>query len=571
MTTTNTFCCKYNLMRNQLKDGNMSFLFIVFCFFTVHNISEEKTIQGIIGRNVTFSWTFKNIINDDIYILRNKSFIHQVLPPKDPSHPNTLPDRVNVSVSNVAADDIKVTVDIFNITENDAATYSLVQLWKLQDLDDIVHLKTVDEISIPKIAIVPHNVLDLSLVLECRVFITSTVEYVWRVNGSLIGNHGKYSLNDTFLSIRNLTIDDQYDVYTCNMSESGFESDPYSIIMSGPNVIKFAPNITMVKEYSGLTVSCLADCSPICSWKWTKLNVSEGQDNVISTSNILHIRNITRHDGGIYSCNVLNKVTGMELVNLTPIQIMYGPDSISFNSSVKIIQMNEKDSKTISCSADCFPNCHISWTETTSEILINGPELKLFSVNRNVNYTCYASNANIDNSTISDTIYVIVKSELPFKRHLMYVLLGSGITVAVAFLACLLYKLTKWLHVDRVSNRSAVTDCKKDDRDENLKEEVPSGNYWTIVCSEEGELNSVIETEFERHRQNQLIGQKITSTNSELKLLMRPREVHQVIVEVEGYLNPIEAYPVELDDYIHPIHSDPVHSGFVPACQSTEV
>ncbi|KAK3583499.1 hypothetical protein CHS0354_025631, partial [Potamilus streckersoni] len=122
-----------------------------------------------------------------------------------------------------------VTVDFLNIARNDAGKYRVVRVWQSMDLDESVHLKAIDETTIPKITMTGHNMLNSTLVLECRLSSPSTMELFWKVNGSLIGKRGKYSQNDRFLSIMNFTVDDQYNSYKCNESGSGIESDPYSI------------------------------------------------------------------------------------------------------------------------------------------------------------------------------------------------------------------------------------------------------------------------------------------------------------------------------------------------------
>ncbi|KAK3583500.1 hypothetical protein CHS0354_025633 [Potamilus streckersoni] len=153
-------------------------------------------------------------------------------------------------------------------------------------------------------------------------------------------------------------------------------------------------------------------------------------------------------------------------------------------------------------------------------------------------------------------------------------------TVSIALGTLTLWLVSSSQRVDRLvsnSNTFAVSNIddrnknlkEEDDRNKNLKEEVPSGNYWTIVCNTEGELSNVIETDFEKRIQKQLILQNIVSTQTESNKPVRPRDVQQVIVEVEGYLNPIQAYPVELNDYIHPINTDMVNSGVIPTGQST--
>ncbi|KAL3885627.1 hypothetical protein ACJMK2_025677 [Sinanodonta woodiana] len=570
----------------------MSVLHVLFVCLTVFQLSEGNKIKGIIGRNVSFSWTFKRIMNDDIFILHNKTRLHEIRVDENPFLTRTLLDRVRLSISNTTDDNIMVNIDFSNITKNDAGTYKVIQSENSMDLDNSVHLITIDEKTIPRIEMAGHNIVNSTIILECRLPSPSNMEIVWKINGSLIGSHWRYSQNDRILSITNVTVDDQYNSYKCNESGNAVESDPYSIKISGPNAIKFVPNITMVQQYSGLNMSCHTDCYPICSWKWTKCDPSLGEVQVISTQDVLYIQNITRQEGGVYSCRVLNKLTGTSLENSTPIQIIYGPDVILFNSS-NIIQLHENDSITISCSADCFPPCQIGWTVTNAEIMIPGGELKLVNVNRSCNYTCHVTNARKDNSTISDTIYVIVKSEIrlktttamtsegddeefPFKRQLLYVLIGAGSVVAVALLAYLSAKVRTCHRVDKAPNGNTFTVSNIADRDQNVKEEVLSEHYWTIVSNAKGELSSDIETDFVKRRQQQLDVQYLSLISGGSNEPVRNSDVivyeglddylnpiETCPVEVDDYLSPILTCPLELDDYIQPINSDPEKSEFV--------
>ncbi|KAK3598640.1 hypothetical protein CHS0354_024362 [Potamilus streckersoni] len=346
----------------------------------------------------------------------------------------------------------------------------------------------------------------------------------------------------------------------------------------------------MIQEYSGLNVSCLADCYPICSWKWEKLNSASSREDIISAESTLHIQNITRHRAGKYSCRVKNKITGIELENFTSFEIVYGPNVIIFNLSDKTIQLNENDSVTISCSADCFPPCQMSWTKMNAEIVIPSAELKLVNVKINGNYTCHSTNPRKDNSTISDTICVTVKSgpnhhtttalrrkgntqaidnytttvlnqkgdidDFPSKRHLLYIVLGMGAILAFGFIACLLHKVRICSDVQRVPNCNTLLDSNKDggdedSGDENLQEAKLAEHYWTIVSGAQGELSTAIETGFEAHKQQQ----QITRNKSEQSI--RPSEF-QVNEELDGYLNPASSRDLDLE-YIHPIHSDIVN------------
>ncbi|KAK3590877.1 hypothetical protein CHS0354_033805 [Potamilus streckersoni] len=89
-----------------------------------------------------------------------------------------------------------------------------------------------------------------------------------------------------------------------------------------------------------------------------------------------------------------------------------GPDELLFNVSNNTIELDERDSIAISCYADCFPPCQIDWIGSHAETSITSAELKIVNVKREGNYTCRAMNPRKVNITISDTIYVIVQSDV---------------------------------------------------------------------------------------------------------------------------------------------------------------
>ncbi|KAK3594626.1 hypothetical protein CHS0354_015020, partial [Potamilus streckersoni] len=165
---------------------------------------------------------------DAILILHDKSIFHEILP--GGRSVTRLPtDRDIVSVGYTSPETVTVTVNLKNITIKDGGVYRVVRQWDLDDLVNRVVLETNDKTIIPKIATAGHNIMDSTLVLECRLSRISTGEVLWRVNGSMIRNNHRYSLNDTFLSIKNLTDVEKENVYTCYEDESAIESDPFNI------------------------------------------------------------------------------------------------------------------------------------------------------------------------------------------------------------------------------------------------------------------------------------------------------------------------------------------------------
>ncbi|KAL3885623.1 hypothetical protein ACJMK2_025673, partial [Sinanodonta woodiana] len=85
------------------------------------------------------------------------------------------------------------------------------------------------EVMVPKIYLVQKHITDVSIVLKCQSIGKSTGRFIWRQNGFEINSDVKYSQTDEYLSIRHLKDVDQYVTYTCMVSGSRSESDPYRI------------------------------------------------------------------------------------------------------------------------------------------------------------------------------------------------------------------------------------------------------------------------------------------------------------------------------------------------------
>ncbi|KAL3885688.1 hypothetical protein ACJMK2_025734 [Sinanodonta woodiana] len=279
-----------------------------------------------------------------------------------------------------------VNIDFLNITKNDAGTYKVVRAWNSMDLDDSVHLITIDETTIPRIEMAGHNILNSTIILECRLPSPSNMEIVWKINESLIGSHGRYSQNDRFLSIMNVTVDDQYNSYKCNESGNAVESDPYSIKIFCHSLDEIYPLFTRFNQISSIYLPA-----------------------------VLHNNVSTKLTRGLYK-------VGKYILETLLISLYVGR---------------------------C---CHVTCQSLATVAAVKYDGILLF----------------------------------PFKRHLLYVLIGAGGVVAVALLAYLSAKIRTCNRVDRESTGNTFTVSNIADRDQNLYEEALPGNYWTILKNTEG-------------------------------------------------------------------------------------
>ncbi|KAK3598034.1 hypothetical protein CHS0354_042402 [Potamilus streckersoni] len=162
-----------------------------------------------------------------------------------------------------------------------------------------------------------------------------------------------------------------------------------------------------------------------------------------------------------------------------------------------------------------------------------------------------------DKGHLLDSIFVDIEGkateveteDFPSKRHMLYIILGMGATLAAAFLACLVYKIRTCLRIVRASKINTSTVCNKDDGENNLQEGYSLGHYDTIESSEIGELNIVVGMDFGQHSEPSLIRENLVSANVELEHSMGPESI-RVNVDLHNVPNSIESPSVEFNNYL---------------------
>ncbi|KAL3885614.1 hypothetical protein ACJMK2_025664, partial [Sinanodonta woodiana] len=528
-------------------------------------ISEGRVVDGIIGRNVSLSWTLKDTKRDSLSISRNSTFLLTLWPYKTLVIWHHKNDRFHIDMVIDANDTLAVTVCISRLTEQDAGIYKLIRRLDSEEGNGSVTLQIHNVTALPRITMVQHDSMDSSIQLQCTFLQMFTGKVSWKLNESIIESQDRYYQNNSLLSIKNLTADDKYSIYTCNENGSGFDSDPYLLNISGPNVVKFESNVTVAKEHEGLNLFCDADCYPTCTWNWTKLDILSTSKKVISANKELKINNVTRKDAGKYSCKVYNTITSTSLEGSTYLEVVYGPGEIYTNISNNVIQVDKYDTISVSCYADCFPPCQIGWMETKTNIPNREAVLQLERMTVDGNYTCYATNPMNPNASNSRTIYIKVTSgqselmtttltavsntDLLLIRHLLYVVIGLGCFFAIGFLACLLHKFRACSRVrgSSINNRSSEHSAGYRDSETPPMEHL-AGNYWTIVSNTRGDLTTAVDVDN---------AQCITQTAHSIKNVLKEKNLAYSIsanfdIELEEYSEPVHAGTV--DDYIHPVH-----------------
>ncbi|KAL3885621.1 hypothetical protein ACJMK2_025671 [Sinanodonta woodiana] len=259
------------LVRTNLNftDRNMSFLHLVFCSLTMYSVSDGRIMNGIIGQNVSLSWTFKMIQYDAFYILHNESRIVKFFPNNNVLIKIQPRRRVFTTADYTMLENFTVTTHILDLTKNDAGTYRVVRQWNLEDFDDRIDLQIIDERFIPRIEMILYNSLESSIYLQCRSSSAFTHNVLWKLNGSLIKSRNRYSQNKNNISIKNITINDSYNVYTCGELGMQFESNPFRLSYGPKEIFVNADdNVHEVDGFETVVRFCYANCFPPCDIVW---------------------------------------------------------------------------------------------------------------------------------------------------------------------------------------------------------------------------------------------------------------------------------------------------------------
>ncbi|XP_050393848.2 hemicentin-1 [Patella vulgata] len=115
-------------------------------------------------------------------------------------------------------------------------------------------------------------------------------------------------------------------------------------ITSSTGFISSTNELTLLSEESDV-LTCTAECTGICQYKWMK-----GTDLVASTSQ-LSLNNINSTLGGLYTC--IATYNGSELKRSLRLYVQ-DRSSITINPPGDIITVNEGDNITITCSVDSY-------------------------------------------------------------------------------------------------------------------------------------------------------------------------------------------------------------------------
>ncbi|KAL3885604.1 hypothetical protein ACJMK2_025654 [Sinanodonta woodiana] len=207
-------------------------LHLVCVCLAIIYVTEGRIVRGVIGQNVSFSMTFDTI--DLMHIKHNNSAFVMVWPDNNNRTRIQQPKRVGIVICYTKRSKaVNVTINIMNLMRNDTGIYSAVRAVTPTEIHDSVNLEIIE---------------------------------------------------NTFLYIRNLTIDYKFNLYTCQVSGSELQRDPYRIDIYHTKATTLLEETKETNHYTTQTLRKKEDTQGTChdvrgSLKNT-VPTSDGNENV---------------------------------------------------------------------------------------------------------------------------------------------------------------------------------------------------------------------------------------------------------------------------------------------------
>ncbi|XP_046572664.1 hemicentin-2-like isoform X2 [Haliotis rubra] len=204
--------------------------------------------------------------------------------------------------------------------------------------------------------------------------------------------------------------------YRCEVSglaESGYADVTASVL--NPPSISGLPSTQTVTEFSNLRIDCSTYTTPgnppTTSYTWTY------GGSTVSTGAVLDRRNISRSQGGDYTCTASNS-QGSDSASVN-VDVRYGPGtSVTITPSGSLERVEGSGAFTATCTAMCNPNCTITWRKDNRD---RPPgQISISNVSRidQGTYTCQAQNGvgASQQKSITLVVYYLDSPRLTFSK-----------------------------------------------------------------------------------------------------------------------------------------------------------
>ncbi|WAR06474.1 HMCN2-like protein, partial [Mya arenaria] len=194
---------------------------------------------------------------------------------------------------------------------------------------------------------------------------------------------------------------------------------------NGPDNVNLSPSTTSytVTERDNIgAITCSATCNPACTYTWSR------SGSTVSSSATLNFGQADRGEAGSYVCTSRNpgsnisrngsevnvNVRCKNICTLCVSSLLDGPSAVALSPSTLNYTKNDGDTLApITCSADCFPACNISWRRISgiSDIVSTNASFNLRELNRTGTgrYKCEAINPYTLTNTTSKDVTINVR------------------------------------------------------------------------------------------------------------------------------------------------------------------
>ncbi|CAG2214021.1 unnamed protein product [Mytilus edulis] len=104
-------------------------------------------------------------------------------------------------------------------------------------------------------------------------------------------------------------------------------------------------------------ITCWADCHPVCNYTWTY------PDKTTNVTSYFYKYALEKIHDGEYTCRAFNEIGSKE--KTIRVVVNYAPENIQLSPNITPIIVQENMFDSITCSANCRPQCEYKWTGQT--------------------------------------------------------------------------------------------------------------------------------------------------------------------------------------------------------------
>ncbi|XP_071174000.1 matrix-remodeling-associated protein 5-like isoform X2 [Mytilus edulis] len=104
-------------------------------------------------------------------------------------------------------------------------------------------------------------------------------------------------------------------------------------------------------------ITCWADCHPVCNYTWTY------PDKTTNVTSYFYKYALEKIHDGEYTCRAFNEIGSKE--KTIRVVVNYAPENIQLSPNITPIIVQENIFDSITCSANCRPQCEYKWTGQT--------------------------------------------------------------------------------------------------------------------------------------------------------------------------------------------------------------